>query len=81
MSLPDGPYDVVYVHTDIPEGMTIAQWRRARATVARTVPARRHRSLVSRAGRLAALARWPRPAAARIRRSSRSAGRPVGSHL
>ena len=22
-----GPYDFVYVHTDIPEGMTIREWR------------------------------------------------------
>ena len=25
------PYDFVYVHTDIPEGMTIRQWRAQRA--------------------------------------------------
>ena len=27
MSECGGPYDLVYVHTDIPEGMTIRQWR------------------------------------------------------
>lgn len=26
-----GPYDFVYVHTDIPEGMTIREWRGQRA--------------------------------------------------
>jgi hypothetical protein len=26
-----GPYDFVYVHTDIPDGMTIRKWRRQRA--------------------------------------------------
>jgi hypothetical protein len=26
-----GEYDFVYVHTDIPEGMTIREWRAARA--------------------------------------------------
>lgn len=27
-----GPYDFLYVHTDIPEGMTIREWRGQRAT-------------------------------------------------
>lgn len=27
-----GQYDFVYVHTDIPEGMTIREWRAQRAT-------------------------------------------------
>ena len=27
-----GPYDFVYVDTDIPEGMTIREWRAERAT-------------------------------------------------
>ncbi len=27
-----GPHDFVYVHTDIPEGMTIREWRAHRAT-------------------------------------------------
>jgi hypothetical protein len=31
MSLPAGPYDFVYEHTDIPEGMTIREWRAQRA--------------------------------------------------
>ena len=31
--MPDRPpYDFVYVHTDIPEGMTIRGWRAHRAT-------------------------------------------------
>jgi hypothetical protein len=30
--MPDqAPYDFVYVHTDIPEGMTIQEWRAQRA--------------------------------------------------
>jgi hypothetical protein len=31
--MPDagGPHDVIYVHTDIPEGMTIREWRARRA--------------------------------------------------
>jgi hypothetical protein len=33
-----GEYDFVYVHTDIPEGMTIRDWRAARAR--RTVETR-----------------------------------------
>lgn len=31
MSSPAGPYDFVYEHTDIPEGMTIREWRAQRA--------------------------------------------------
>jgi len=31
MTEPTGPYDFVYVHTDIPEGMTIREWRAERA--------------------------------------------------
>ena len=31
--MPDaaGPYDFMYVHTDIPDGMTIREWRAQRA--------------------------------------------------
>ncbi len=29
--MPGGPYDFVYVHTDIPEGMTIREWGLQRA--------------------------------------------------
>ena len=31
--MPDagGPHDFIYVHTDIPEGMTIREWRAQRA--------------------------------------------------
>ena len=31
MPEPLKPYDFVYVHTDIPEGMTIREWRAERA--------------------------------------------------
>ena len=31
MPEPAGPYDFVYVHTDIPDGMTIREWRAQRA--------------------------------------------------
>ena len=31
-----GPYDFVYVHTDIPEGMTIREWRAQRAVEHKT---------------------------------------------
>jgi hypothetical protein len=31
MSDPPGSHDFVYVHTDIPEGMTIREWRAERA--------------------------------------------------
>jgi hypothetical protein len=31
MSQTGGPYDFVYVHTDIPAGMTIGEWRTRRA--------------------------------------------------
>jgi hypothetical protein len=31
MASPTGPYDFVYEHTDIPEGVTIREWRAQRA--------------------------------------------------
>jgi hypothetical protein len=31
MPSPTGPYDFVYEHTDIPEGVTIREWRAQRA--------------------------------------------------
>jgi len=31
MTEPGGPYDFVYVNTDIPDGMTIHDWRARRA--------------------------------------------------
>ena len=45
MGEPGGPYDFVYVHTDIPEGMTIREWRAQRAAerVAAQVAAREDR--------------------------------------
>jgi hypothetical protein len=41
-----GPYDFVYVHTDIPEGMTIRDWRAQRAAAGR--PLRGERPRVAR---------------------------------
>jgi hypothetical protein len=56
--MPDvgGQYDFVYVHTDIPEGMTIREWRTARATERARAEARR-REL--RSARARALIRAP----------------------
>ena len=47
--MPDRPnaHDFLYVHTDIPPGMTIAQWRAQRAT---SRPRRRRRVLLGRIG-------------------------------
>ena len=39
MSEGGGRYDLVYVHTDIPEGMTIREWRGRRAAERLTVGA------------------------------------------
>ena len=36
MTEPGGPYDFVYVHTDIPAGMTIREWRAQRAVEHKT---------------------------------------------
>ena len=57
--MPDQPsYDFVYVHTDIPEGMTIREWRAQRAMERRQsrAPARRRRAWLPRV--LAAVAPW-----------------------
>jgi hypothetical protein len=56
-----GEYDFVYVHTDIPEGMTVLEWRAARArriaeardADRRWRPARRRAMLVTAARRVA----------------------------
>ena len=39
--MPDagGPHDFTYVHTDIPEGMTIREWRAQRAAERAATPA------------------------------------------
>ena len=54
MTQPSGPYDFVYVHTDIPEGITIRRWRAQRAAQREATPLagreeRRRRSLARRA--------------------------------
>lgn len=54
--MPPGPYDFVYVHTDIPEGMTIREWRTQRA--AELATARREERAARRA-RLRATLRRP----------------------
>ena len=33
MTEPGSPHDFVYVHTDIPEGMTIREWRARKGEV------------------------------------------------
>ena len=51
--MPDRPnaHDFLYVHTDIPPGMTIAQWRAQRAT---RHPDPRRRTILGRIARLVA---------------------------
>lgn len=47
--MPDHPpYDFVYVHTDIPEGMTIAEWRAHQAAERQAARAARRRHAVRR---------------------------------
>jgi hypothetical protein len=46
------PCDFVYVHTDIPEGMTISEWRAQRATEGQAMLA------TARERRLPAVRRW-----------------------
>jgi hypothetical protein len=56
MSQTGGPYDFVYVHTDIPAGMTIGEWRARRAAerIAIKTAAREQ----GRRRRAAAIRRW-----------------------
>jgi hypothetical protein len=63
-------HDFLYVHTDIPEGMAIGEWRAARAVV-HAVPLGRSWRGVARA-----LA-WPRIARIRMRGGWRRAPRPA----
>jgi hypothetical protein len=56
MSRPGGPHDFVYVHTHIPEGMTIREWRRERAAEHESV--RRAERTAARERRRALLG-WP----------------------
>ena len=55
MSKSGGPYDFVYVHTDIPEGMTIRDWREKRSTgeAAARADRRRQRAWATRRWRAA----------------------------
>lgn len=69
MARSGGPYDFVYVYTDIPEGMTIDEWRAQCA--ARPARARRSWRHVARA-----LAR-PRIARVRVPIGRRRAPRPA----
>jgi len=66
MSKSGGPYDFVYVHTDIPEGMTIRDWRAKRSTgeAAARADRRRQRAWATPAvARGSAYAGSPDPAA------------------
>jgi hypothetical protein len=42
-----GSHDFVYVHTDIPEGMTIREWRRERAAARQATRPLRRRPLLA----------------------------------
>lgn len=66
MSEPGGSYDFVYVHTDIPEGMTIREWREQRAVErqAMITAARKRR----RGRRVRAIRRWLAVAPLAVRR-------------
>ena len=61
-----GPHDFIYVHTDIPEGMTIREWRAQRAaqraaTQAAEGEQRRRRRAATAQRWLAALPAMVRP--------------------
>jgi hypothetical protein len=88
MTASDGSCDFLYVHTDIPEGMTIREWRAERAASRPTrhqwrVRARASAVTVWRAA-AGALA-WPRMARVRARggrhRAPRRAAPPSGGVL
>ena len=79
------PYDFVYVHTDIPEGMTIREWRAQRAA-SRPATNRRSRRVRVRRVRAAAIAMWragaralagPRIARVRVHGGRHRAPRPA----
>lgn len=61
MSETSGPYDFVYVHTDIPEGMTIRAWRAQRAEERKRQAARQGASQRWPLGALASIARLRLP--------------------
>jgi hypothetical protein len=69
MSALPGPSGFVYLHTDIPDGMAIREWRARRATdrkSARTARRRRRRR------RLLRWIAWPRLATPRAHRDGRA---------
>jgi hypothetical protein len=65
--MPDagGPHDFIYVHTDIPEGMTIRQWRAQRA--AERAATQAHKRDERRRRRMATAQRWLAVLAAMVR--------------
>jgi hypothetical protein len=75
MYRPCGPHDFVYVHTDIPEGMTIREWRAQRAAAHQAErAARRSGARIRRlcgAAKIWLTERYPQP---RIRSFRRAAG-------
>ena len=85
MTVSDGSRAFVYVHTDIPEGMTIREWRAERAAKR---PARHRWRLSGRASAVTVLRAapgalaWPRMARVRARggghRAPRRAAPPSG---
>jgi len=62
------PYDFVYVHTDIPEGMTMREWRGQRAVERE---AQRQQDRAARRERVSALLTAPRRAAAKMCQATR----------
>jgi hypothetical protein len=66
MTEPGSRYDFVYVHTDIPEGMTIREWREQRAVERQAMfTAARERR---RERRVEAIRRWLAAAPLAVRR-------------
>lgn len=63
-----GSYDFVYVHTDIPEGMTIREWRAQRAVERE---AQRQQERAARRERVSASLAAPRLAAAKLCQAAR----------
>ncbi len=63
-----GSYDFVYVHTDIPEGMTIREWRAQRAAERE---AQRQQERAARRERVSALLTAPKLVAAKMCRAAR----------
>jgi len=66
MSQTGGPYDFVYVDIDIPEGMTINEWRERRAAERIAIEAAAHEERRRRRAR--AIRRWLVAPPAAVRR-------------